>query len=118
VIDGRSDVYSLGCVLYEMMTGSQPYTGTSGRAIVLRHLTAPVPRPSAARKELPVDIDSLVMRAMAKDPADRFASGGEFVRALDAVLRGGRTSGAVQRYDPPEVTPPASRFVAVLPFET
>jgi eukaryotic-like serine/threonine-protein kinase len=83
-LDGRSDVYSLGCVLYEMLTGVPPYTGETMRLTLIRHSVEPVPIASASRPDVPEYLDVAVARAMAKDPDERFQSGKEFARALTA----------------------------------
>jgi serine/threonine-protein kinase len=96
-LDGRSDVYSLGCVLYEMLAGEPPYTGPSAQAIVAKKLSEPVPRVSVVREMVPRSVESTLERALAKAPADRFPTALAFSEALstDAVtprvqLRGWR----------------------------
>jgi serine/threonine-protein kinase len=83
-IDGRSDLYSLACVLYEMLTGEPPYTGTSAQAIIAKRLMDPIPSARRLRESVPVTVDSALHRALAKSPADRFSSMDEFVGALRA----------------------------------
>jgi eukaryotic-like serine/threonine-protein kinase len=83
-LDGRSDIYSLGCVCYEMLAGHTPFTGTSVHEILSRHALDPVPRISPARPDLPRSIESGLERALAKSPADRFATAAAFVKALSA----------------------------------
>jgi tetratricopeptide (TPR) repeat protein/predicted outer membrane lipoprotein len=81
-VDGRTDVYALGCVLYEMLAGEPPYTGPTAQAIVAKRLSDPVPSVRRLREDLPEELDSALRRALAKVPADRFASAGEFAQAL------------------------------------
>jgi len=81
-VDGRSDVYSLGCVLYELLAGTPPFTGPSVQAVVARHQADPVPRLRTVRATVPVALESVVLKALAKVPADRFATAWEFARAL------------------------------------
>ena len=83
-IDGRSDVYSLGCVLYEMLTGEPPYTGPTAGAIVAKRLSEPIPHLRTMR-EVPEAVERAVTRALAKAPADRWPSGAEFAAALAAT---------------------------------
>jgi serine/threonine-protein kinase len=88
VIDARADIYALGAVTYEMLTGEPPFTGASVQAVVAR-LISEDPRPLAVqRRSIPEHVDAAVMRALEKLPADRFASAAEFAAAL-----GGGTSG-------------------------
>jgi len=87
-IDGRADTYSLACVAYEALTGQPPFGRGTERALVTAHLTAPPPRLSAARSGLPPALDGVIARGMAKHPAERYASSGEFARALARALTG------------------------------
>jgi hypothetical protein len=82
-VDGRTDGYALGCVLYECLTGRPPFPDGSGEAVLLAHLEASPPRVTALRPDLPPAIDHVVARAMAKAPVDRFLS----CRALLAAAR-------------------------------
>ncbi len=85
-VDGRSDVYSLGCVLYEMLAGEPPYTGPRAQAIIAKRFSDPVPSVRRLRAAIPAPLDQTVMRALAPVPADRFASAAEFVRALHGTI--------------------------------
>jgi hypothetical protein len=87
-IDGRADVYSLGCVLYELLTGERPFGRTSDLATVYAHLSEARPRVTDVRPELPAALDEVVATALAKDPDERYGSAGELVRAARAALSG------------------------------
>ncbi|AHG88767.1 protein kinase [Gemmatirosa kalamazoonensis] len=87
-LDGRSDVYSLGCVLYELLTGRAPFVGATAQTVIARRLTAPPPDPRALRADVPAALASVVTRAMATDPGDRFATAAEMAAALDGASRG------------------------------
>jgi eukaryotic-like serine/threonine-protein kinase len=84
-ITGRSDVYALGCVLYEMLTGDPPFTGSTAQAIVAQVVTES-PRPMIPRRHtIPAHIEAAVLRALEKLPADRFVTPAEFAQALAAA---------------------------------
>jgi WD40 repeat protein len=84
-IDGRADVYSLGCVLYECLVGQPPFRGDSDIAVVFAHLEAEPPAPSAQRPELPAALDAVIARALAKDPERRYPNCRELAKAGLAV---------------------------------
>jgi serine/threonine-protein kinase len=81
-IDARTDVYSLGTVIYEMLAGEPPYTGPTAQAIIAKRLVEPVPSVRRARPSIPVSIDQAITRSLATTPADRFATAADFARAL------------------------------------
>ncbi len=83
-VDGRSDMYSLGCVVYEMLTGAPPFVDGSSWKTLSRHVSEQVPPVRTLRPEVPLAIDEAVIRTLAKDPADRFRSMAEFGDALKA----------------------------------
>jgi eukaryotic-like serine/threonine-protein kinase len=77
-VDGRSDLYSLGCVLYEILAGHPPFTGTTAHELLARHATDPVPPLRAARDTIPEPIEDAIGQVLAKAPADRFATAQQF----------------------------------------
>ena len=87
-IDGRADVYSLGCVLYQCLTGSVPYERDSEVSQMYAHLEAPVPNALEIQPALPVGLQLVLERALAKDPDERYSSAGDLSRATTAALTG------------------------------
>jgi eukaryotic-like serine/threonine-protein kinase len=87
-VDPRSDLYSLGIVIYEMLTGSVPFTGDTPVEIAMKHLSQIPEPPSALRPDVPHDLDAVVMRALAKDPEQRYDSAEEMDADLARVARG------------------------------
>jgi serine/threonine-protein kinase len=92
-IDGRSDIFALGCVVYEMLAGEAPFKGPNPQATLMRRFMGP-PRPLRPMVQIPEHVEAAIVRSLAKDPAERFATAAEFADALD-----GRT---------PAVTAPAA----------
>jgi serine/threonine-protein kinase len=88
-VDARSDQYSLGVVLYELLTGETPYSGENFMAVAMKHMRDPIPSVRDRRPDVPANVDAIVSRAMAKRPEDRFPSTDEMVAALEAVEQDG-----------------------------
>jgi eukaryotic-like serine/threonine-protein kinase len=118
-IDARADIYALGVMLYELLTGDLPWKGASPFTLAAARLYAPPPDPRSVRPDLPAALAEVVLRCMAKKPEDRFASASEVSRALAA---GSPTlsESATRASAMPSVRPRAAsedRAVAVLPFK-
>ena len=87
-VDESSDLYSTGIVLYELLTGTVPFTGETPVEIAMKHLSQTPETPSALRKDIPHDLDLVVLRALAKEPAERYRTAAELDRDLELVARG------------------------------
>ncbi|HJR62788.1 MAG TPA: protein kinase [Gemmatimonadaceae bacterium] len=81
-VDGRSDIYAIGCVAYEMLAGHPPFAGGSSREILARHALDPVPRLAPARPGIAIEVERAILTAMAKAPGDRFPTAASFAAAL------------------------------------
>ncbi|MCC7052740.1 MAG: serine/threonine protein kinase [Gemmatimonadaceae bacterium] len=90
-VDGRSDLYAIGCVLYEMLAGTPPFQGASTMAVIARHMSEPPPALQVVRPAVGDALNAVVLKALAKTAADRHAHATAFIAALDAVARGDPT---------------------------
>jgi len=108
-LDGRSDLYSLACVLYEMLSGEPPFTGPTAQAIIAKRFVSPIPKVRATG-DVPEMVDHVVTRALSRTPVDRYPTAAEFAAALAAITRngGGRPAG--------DARPAGQKAIAVLPL--
>jgi serine/threonine protein kinase/tetratricopeptide (TPR) repeat protein len=106
-VDFRADIYSLGIVLFQLLTGSRPFEGTTPLAIVAKHLSEPLPSLRSRRADVPIEVERLVAWMTAKDPAARPASYGELLDAVDACLAGTPTAMKIPVPSPAQREPQA-----------
>ena len=102
-MDQRSDVYSLACVLYEMLAGELPFTGPTAQVVVAKKLSLPVPSIRVVRETISPALDAVLQRGLAKVPADRYATADEFLAGIDSALEASDVA------PPPDASSPLAR---------
>src|SRR5258708_19832385 len=112
LVEGRSDIYSLGCVLYEMLHGEPPYMGNTMQAVIAKRFSDPIPSARRLRAAVPPAIDEVIQRCLAQVPADRYQPADEFSVALVRALGSGDGRPPSARFlplprPPPRAIPPA-----------
>jgi eukaryotic-like serine/threonine-protein kinase len=118
-VDQTSDLYSVGVVLYELLTGVVPFSGDTPVEIAMKHLSSTPESPSAKRAEIPRELDMVVLRALAKDPADRYQSAEEMDADLARVARGAAISPATEEAATAIISrPPSTAVTAITPPRT
>ena len=86
-VDQRADIYAMGVVIYEMVTGRVPFDAETPMAVALKHITEPLPMPRRIRPDLPEEVERVILKAMAKDPADRYQSMHDLATAFDQAVQ-------------------------------
>ncbi len=110
-VDARTDIYSMGIMLYELLTGEVPFKADTPMAVVIKHLTTPLPSPREVNPAVPLEVEAIIRKAAAKEPDDRFQSAGELAAAMDQALKGialPQDAAPVKEMPTPQVAAPVS----------
>ena len=114
-IDGRADIYALGVVLFELLTGEEPHRADTPMAVLLKHINEPIPPLRNYRDDIPDPIEDVIMKATAKSPEDRFASASEMAQAYTSALRGEPAS--FEKPTNAKSTPPTQQAAVTTPLD-
>ncbi|TEX51959.1 MAG: hypothetical protein B7C55_02895 [Actinomycetales bacterium mxb001] len=117
VVDARSDLYSSGVLLYELLTGKPPFTGDSPVSIAYQHVSEQAVPPSQVDPEVPLEVDAVVMRSLAKSPDDRYQTAAEFRADVERAVMGAPTSAQLTAAVPMVTGDPTQRLDVVNPTE-
>jgi serine/threonine protein kinase len=117
-VDNRSDIYSLGVMLYEMVTGRRPFDADTPMAVLIKHIQDPLPPPSSIVKDIPPRLEQAILKSLAKDRKDRYATAGEFARALEESLIGTMAPAVLPAREPSATVAVPARTGLVSPSPT